>query len=553
MDIAAKDGADFAEIVELDDEIATATLAKWLVSFTRAGDFIALGGELGAGKTAFARAYLRELLGEADLEAPSPTFTLMQVYERPEFPVVHADFYRLRDAGDLQELGWDDAIVGAVALVEWAERISAALPPDRLEVNFTFDPGRGPSFRRAELRAYGGLGARFGHARAIATLLELTGWDKARRISMYGDASSRAYERLTNATGQTAILMISPPRANGPTLRFGKSYAEIARLSADIRAFLAMAQGLRALGYSTPRVFAHSVADGLALIEDFGSETIADAQGPNPSRYTEATALLADLHSRDLPSEIVIAEQKYMLPVYDIDALLIEVELALDWYAPAVARGAPSSGARMQFLNLWREALTPILAQPTTWTLRDYHSPNLHWLAGRDGLNRLGLIDFQDAVRGPAAYDVASLLQDARVAVPSDLELRLLALYSRRRGSSDPSFDANAFAASYSVMGAQRATKILGLFTRLDRRDGKPQYLRLLPRIERTLAKNLAHPVLDALRGWFEDSPATRAGRGGPRALRAENGRDAPNRDGLCRGARHANETDHREKHQSLL
>jgi hypothetical protein len=145
-----------------------------------------------------------------------------------------------------------------------------------------------------------------------------------------------------------------------------------------------------------------------------------------------------------------------------------------------------------------------VLAQPTTWTLRDYHSPNLHWLPDRDGLKRLGLIDFQDAVLGPPAYDVASLLQDARVAVPDDLELRLLAHYARRRANADPDFDATAFTAAYSIMGAQRATKILGIFTRLDRRDGKPQYLGHLPRIERTLAKNLKHPALETLRQWFE-------------------------------------------------
>jgi aminoglycoside/choline kinase family phosphotransferase len=184
--------------------------------------------------------------------------------------------------------------------------------------------------------------------------------------------------------------------------------------------------------------------------------------------------------------------------------MLIEVELALDWYAPAIARGAPSSGARMQFLGLWREILSPPLAEPLTWTLRDYHSPNLHWLAERNGLARLGLIDFQDAVLGPPAYDVASLLQDARQAVPADTEQRLVALYARRRGQADPTFDVETFVANYAIMGAQRATKILGLFTRLDRRDGKPQYLRLLPRIEQTLARNLAHPALEPLRRWFE-------------------------------------------------
>ena len=298
--------------------------------------------------------------------------------------------------------------------------------------------------------------------------------------------------------------MIAPPRAPGAPLRFGKSYAEIARLSTDIRAYLAVGEGLRSLGYSTPRVYAHIVADGLALIEDFGSETIVDAHGVNPSRYAEAAALLADMHMRTLPRDLLFEGEVHTLPVYDLDAMLIEVELALDWYTPAIARGAPSSGARMQFLGLWREMLSPPLAGPLTWTLRDYHSPNIHWLAERNGLARLGLIDFQDAVLGPPAYDVASLLQDARQSVPGDVEARLLALYGRRRQQADPTFDFETFVAHYAIMGAQRATKILGLFMRLDRRDGKPQYLKLLPRIEQTLARNLAHPTLEPLRRWFE-------------------------------------------------
>jgi hypothetical protein len=185
--------------------------------------------------------------------------------------------------------------------------------------------------------------------------------------------------------------------------------------------------------------------------------------------------------------------------------MLVEVELALDWYAPAVARATPPTGARMQFLAIWRELLGPILAQPTTWTLRDFHSPNLHWLAERQGLKRIGLIDFQDAVLGPPAYDVASLLQDARVDVPEDLEMRLAALYMRRRTAADPAFDAPSFAAAYAAMGAQRATKILGIFARLDKRDGKPEYLRHLPRIERYLNRNLAHPLLRPLALWYQN------------------------------------------------
>jgi len=505
MEIASKaGGAGGLESIDLPDEAATLALAKWVAGFARRGDFIALCGDVGAGKTTFARGFLRALLDDPELEAPSPTFTLMQVYQAPEFPVVHADFYRLRGAAELAQLGWDEAIEGAVTLVEWPDRAAEALPPDRLEIEFVFDLAHGADFRRAEVRAFGALAVRYGRARAIEALLRRAGWAEARRVYLQGDASVRAYERLTASDGQTAILMISPPRPDGPILRYGKPYAAIAKLSPDIRAFLAMAEGLRALGYSSPRVFAHSVADGLALIEDFGAETIADERGPNAARYAEATALLADLHGRTPPRELPADGETYALPVYNAEAMLVEVELALDWYAPAVARTNPPSGARMQFLALWRDVLAPILAQPTTWTLRDYHSPNLHWLESRHGLQRLGLIDFQDAVLGPPAYDLASLLQDARVEVPDDLELRLLALYARRRAGADAAFDAEAFAASYAVMGAQRATKILGIFARLDKRDGKPQYLRHLPGVERRLAKNLAHPLLQPLKLWYQ-------------------------------------------------
>ena len=122
----------------------------------------------------------------------------------------------------------------------------------------------------------------------------------------------------------------------------------------------------------------------------------------------------------------------------------------------------------------------------------------------RDGIRRLGLIDYQDTVWGPMSYDLASLLQDARVDLPAGQELRILAAYLRRRAMTTQGFDQNQFLASYALMGAQRATKILGGFARSDKRDGKPQYLRHLPRIEQTLAKNLSHPSLKTIKAWFE-------------------------------------------------
>jgi N-acetylmuramate 1-kinase len=490
---------------EAPDEAATLAIAAAQAAWLEPGDFVGLTGDLGAGKTTFARGLIRAIAEAPELEAPSPTFTLMQVYDAPRGPVVHADFYRLRGPTELANLGWDEAADGAIAIVEWPEKVAQALPADRLEVDIRFDPKRGPDFRLMTLRGSGAVSPRLTLALGVARLLERAGWSDASRAFLQGDASIRAYERLTKPTGETAILMISPPRPDGPILRFGKPYAAIAKLSPDIRAFIAVDEGLRSLGYSAPALIDYSVGEGLALIEDFGSTIIAQNGAPDSARYAPAIALLADLHGRELPPSLSTGEEPYELPVYDTEAMLVEVELVIDWYAPAIARVTPPSGARMQFLAIWREILGPILADPTTWTLRDYHSPNLHWLADRQGLKRVGLIDFQDAVIGPPAYDVVSLLQDARVDVQEDLEMRLAALYMRRRAAADPAFDTKRFAAAYAATGAQRATKVLGLFARLDKRDHKPEYLRHLPRIERYLARNLAHPLLQPLAVWYRN------------------------------------------------
>jgi tRNA threonylcarbamoyl adenosine modification protein YjeE len=489
--------------VELPDEQATIAFAAHLAEWLQPGDLVTLSGDLGLGKTTFARALIRGLTGDPALEAPSPTFTLMQTYDGPGYPIVHADFYRIKHADELINLGWEEAVEGALVLVEWPQRAEEALSPDRLEIALA-PSAAGPDARVASLQGRGTLAPRLARARGIAAILASAGWSGAKRVFMQGDASIRAYEKLIAPSGETAILMISPPRPDGPILRYGKPYAAIAKLADDIRAFIAMDEGLRYEGFSTPQIFAHSVADGLAVLEDLGDQFVAGPAGPIADRYSVAVDLLAELHRRNLPAELPIDDETYAIRPYDAEAMLVEVELALDWYAPYVAKVAPASGARAQFLALWREALAPILAAPKTWTLRDYHSPNLLWLADREGLGRIGLIDFQDCVLGPPAYDLAALLQDARVDVDEALELQLMAQYTRRRLEDHPAFDVGAFAAAYAAMGAQRATKILGIFARLDRRDGKPQYLAHLPRIERALAKSLAHPLLSPIKLWHQ-------------------------------------------------
>ena len=191
----------------------------------------------------------------------------------------------------------------------------------------------------------------------------------------------------------------------------------------------------------------------------------------------------------------------YRLPRYDMEAFLIEAELLLDWYLVS-AGAAAAEPVRKEFVALWRQALASAIVAPPTWVLRDYHSPNLLWLPQREDVARIGLLDFQDALLGPAAYDVASLLQDARVDVPESLEVALLSRYVRAR-REDQRFDAASFTKLYATLAAQRTTKILGIFARLDRRDAKPQYLRHMPRLLTYLWRSLTHPALAPLKAWY--------------------------------------------------
>lgn len=491
--------------LEVEDEIELDALAGEIAALVRAGDLVTLSGDLGAGKTALARALIRRLCDDPALEAPSPTFTLMQLYEGAHFPIVHADLYRVQSPDELAELGWDEAADGALVIVEWADRMGGAIAPDRLDVALKIDPKRAETYREATLTGYGDFAERLERACALTHLLHSAGWSDAERTFMLGDASVRAYERLRKPNGERAILMISPARPDGPPVRFGKSYSAIARLAENIEPFIAVAEALAAKGVSAPKILAHDIEAGFAIIEDLGTEGVIDGGAPIPERYREATTILAFLHATDTPRTIPSVHGKtYSIPPYDLDALLIEVELLTEWYAPHICGVKLSSAAKAIFQSLWRSTLNDIATARSAWVLRDYHSPNLIWLPQRDGLARVGLIDFQDCALGHPAYDVASLLQDARVTIADDLELRLLSHYASMRARTDPDFVMADFAAAYAILGAQRATKVLGIFTRLDRRDGKPAYLEHLPRVERYLSKNLEHPALAAVKGWYK-------------------------------------------------
>jgi N-acetylmuramate 1-kinase len=488
----------------LPNETATAHLMADLALLIGAGDVITLSGDLGAGKTAAARAMIRYLAGDDAYEVPSPTFTLAQTYDLPPFPLVHADLYRVNDPAELEEIGLSPLPEGTLALIEWPERAPAALPADRIDIALSYRPALGSTARAAEITGHGKAAAQVARLQALRQFLTEAGYADAERQRMAGDASTRSYARLIRQDG-VFILMNSPRRPDGPAIYDGKSYSAAAHLAEDVKPFVAIANGLRERGFSAPAIHHADLEAGFLITEDFGSAGVIEGDPPRPiaERYQAATDMLAALHREALPEILPLAPHvSYAIPTFDTDALLVEIGLMPEWYLPD--RGVElTRDLRAEFVTMWRDLLSKPAAVPKTWALRDFHSPNLIWLDQRPDIAKVGIIDFQDTVLAPPAYDLASLLQDARLDVPEQLELALLTRYIKARRASDDTFDPAAFAEIYAIMSAQRNTKLLGIFARLNRRDGKPQYLRHLPRIWTYLTRSLAHPALSGIRAWY--------------------------------------------------
>ena len=320
---------------------------------------------------------------------------------------------------------------------------------------------------------------------AIAAFLAAQGWGGADRVALAGDASFRRYVRL-DRKGETALLMDAPPPQE------------------DVRPFVAVDGMLRDLGLSAPAIFASDESAGLLLIEDFGDDTFTRllAKGADETAlYELAVDVLIALHRRFKPNGADV-------PPYDDARFLNEAALLVDWYLPAVTGRPTSSQLRDAYLELWRGLLPRARRAPQCLVLRDYHVDNLMRIADRDGIAACGLLDFQDAVHGPTSYDLVSLLEDSRRDIAPALVVAMLDRYL----AAFPDLDREAFTTSFAMLGAQRHCKVIGIFTRLDRRDGKPRYLAHIPRLWRLLDRDLDTPALAPLKDWLDRNipPASR-------------------------------------------
>lgn len=490
------------------DEAGVVRLADLLALKVRRGDVISLQGEVGAGKTTLARALIAALLGDPAAEVPSPTFSLSQVYETPRLTLTHFDFYRLSSADEAREIGFDEAVAIGAAIVEWPERAPGLLSDSRIEIALaeTADPAS----RRVTVRGIGDASVAVARIDELISFLDSATRRRHARIAyLQGDASTRSYARLSADDDRTVLLMDAPIQPDGPPIRDGLSYSRIARLAENmVRPFVAIGIVLRNAGLSAPAIEAGDLDRGLLLVEDLGDRTYASEMASGTGQadlWRAAVDALVRLRGVPVPPRLPLPDGSgYTLPRRDRAAFEIEVELLLDWYWPALKGKPAPQSVREEFMALWTPVLDRLLALPGGWFLRDYHSPNLIWLPEREGVARVGIIDFQDALNEHAAFDLASLLQDARTTVSADLEAELFAYYCAEVAAREPAFDRRAFATAYADFGAQRNTRLLGLWLRLLKRDGKPQYIQNIPRTWGYLERNLKAPALAELASWYD-------------------------------------------------
>jgi hypothetical protein len=478
---------------------ATEKLAKKIAKYIVAGDVIRLKGDLGVGKSVFARSIIREL-GHEGKHIPSPTFTLIQTYDDTRLPLAHIDLYRMESADEVEALGAECWLDHGAVLVEWPEKAENWFPeqkPDLLD------------FHIMEMDNSGTL---------TVTLEELN--DESRRIVLTGGASwnrrlslvDNHYDRpVTEKERQNFVdecgfrnHVISPVSADASFRTYWRiNTPEGSRIIMDapppienVKPVIEMTRYLESIGVHVPHIYKKNEEKGFLLLEDFGNTTVRNGilnhNKPLEPWYYKAVDVLSHLASNQLPD----------IRQYTKKALWSEVSRFIDWYLPYARSHATHTADRKAFKQLWEPLFDKILDVPQTTVLWDYHADNLMMLTDgepQEGLADIGVIDFQDARIGPVSYDMSMLLQDVRFEISKELENKLIQHFL----ASQQGIDVDKFMQSYRLINLQRTLKIIGGFTRLHFRDGKDSYLQYLPRCWQIVDEALTAPECEDIRHFM--------------------------------------------------
>lgn len=465
----------------------TSLLAQRIARFIEPGDTLLLQGDLGAGKSHFARSFI-QAMGTRQNHIPSPTFTLVQAYDDTRLPLIHADLYRLKDATELDDLDMHDYFGHGVCLIEWPERAASALPKNALTLHFSVT---GENTREVELTGNATWQKRLKlmlqpadqnrPEKDLAGFVTKHGFAGAELTPISGDASFRRYFRVKSGN-RSAIMMDVPA-----VLQDNES-----GLDGVIKPFLRMNEYLQKAGLRVSDVYGVDEEQCLILHEDFGDTSL---YSHSPKKADLAWLAVA------VEALIKLAKAKPITTLKPFDVALMNRSVALytDWYLPTLRGQATAPDERGRFLEAWAQLYKPMVSSPLGVQLRDYHSPNIMLLGNLPRLDNLGLIDYQDATYGPLAYDLVSVLYDARVPVEACTRNELLEHYITKTG-----VDAKAFETSFYLLSLMRNTRILGVFVRLAQRDGKKNYLEKIPILLPYIQEALQHPAAAPVRPWLQ-------------------------------------------------
>lgn len=463
---------------------------KELSVMLKPGDVIALNGQIGSGKTTFAKLLINSLTETPLDEISSPTFNLYQTYESGALEIAHYDFYRIESEIELSEIDLSDSFENKICIIEWADKYSKILPEDRIEILIECQDVD----RIYKVKPLGKCREILDNLNKIKNFLNDLDINFTRLEKLPGDASKRKYFRVTGLKDN--MILMDATQENDTRSKTG--------LSQGIDDFIIIGEYLDSINVRVPKLIARNKTDALLLEEDLGERCYLTAVNRESYKklYKPAIETLIHISNIKHPKNISINANAHYMRDFDLDIYLNEAEIFIDYYWPFVNGKICSEDQKQEFIHIMKKAYSD-LTNDKTLMLRDFHSPNLLFLENEKGYKKCAIIDFQDALLGHPLYDLVSLTNDARLTINEDHEKYLIELYKADFRFNDYQFDKLSFMEQYHILGVQRSIKILGIFARLAILENNHTYLSHMPRIINYIKRIMYSSNLKELTNWL--------------------------------------------------
>lgn len=478
-----------AEIHNINTLNELDAFVKYIAPIFEKGDLLALNGEIGSGKTTLTKHLINYLTATSIDKINSPTFNLCQTYSKDDLIISHYDFYRLDYLQEIEELDINDSIKNNFTIIEWANKFSSILPRDHIEIQIN------NKFHQREYKIlfHGEYAKKIIAHKNRLSFLSNSNFNIKKITNMRGDASKRKYYRVNDGKENFVLMDASEDSINKTTT------------SETITDFIIFGKYLEDIGLRVPKIYEFDIQKHLILEEDLGLTT-----------YDELYSKLSfqDLINPAIESLLILVHSNYK-NINDLDGrafepknfdekvFINESKIFIDYYWPYVKNSICPEEKKYEFLSII-EKIYSDLSTDKTLVLRDYHSPNLHYLQNEKGHRKCALIDFQDALLGHPLYDLVSLAQDARFTISEDQERYIVDTFEDKFLFNDFQLSKSSLNEQYKILAIQRSLKILGIFARLSLLEGKNNYIIHMPRVVDYIRRSMDCSLLHNLTHWLK-------------------------------------------------